>query len=475
MSRSCSAPRPFIRSPSLSRCGGSERKRRNYPARMCSMACARLACQAPRLAKGSPTRLASEASDAPGPATMSGMASITNLALTTEAPCATAIYFDGACSTRNKVIVAAGATGLRIMAAQGQHRLLDEWAYEELRRMAAPEGVLRLARRGETLLARLRNPGTNLASIIEERADTLDRGGAAERRLRRKVVGLSFAAAASLIVTAVFGLPALASRIIPFVPLGVEYKLGAAIDKNIRPALDTRHLGTGLACGTTAGEAAGRAALDKLVGRLEAAAALPFPLHVEVVRRAEPNAIALPGGHIYVDDGLIDKARTPDELAGVLAHEMGHVAHRDGTRTVLQTAGLSFLFGMMLGDFVGGGAVIIAARTVLKSSYSRRVESAADAYSVKLMQKVGGDAHALGAILARIVSDKDEGMNILRDHPETKDRISAINAVAITSPTAPLLDAAQWRALKDICGPPAAGSGSAANGSKVNHDGATPN
>ena len=97
--------------------------------------------------------------------------------------------------------------------------------------------------------------------------------------------------------------------------------------------------------------------------------------------------MALPGGHIYVDDGLIAKAQTPDELAGVLAHEIGHVAHRDGTRTVLQTAGLSFLFGMMLGDFVGGGAVVIAARTVLKSSYSRRVEAAADAYSVDLMQK----------------------------------------------------------------------------------------
>jgi Zn-dependent protease with chaperone function len=385
---------------------------------------------------------------------MSGMASITNLALTPEAPCAPAVYFDGASSTRNKVIVAAGAMGLRIMAAPGQHRVLDEWAYEELRRMAAPEGVLRLARSGETLLARLEIRDANLTSIIEERAGTLDRGGAAERRLRRKVIGLSFAAAASLIVTAVFGLPALASRIIPFVPLGVEYKLGAAIDKNIRPALDTRHLGTGFACGATAGEAAGRAALDKLVGKLEAAAALPFPLHVEVVRRAEPNAIALPGGHIYVDDGLIAKAQMPDELAGVLAHEMGHVAHRDGTRTVLQTAGLSFLFGMMLGDFVGGGAVVIAARTVLKSSYSRRAETAADAYSVQLMQKAGGDPHALGDILARIVEDKDQGMRLLLDHPETKDRIAAIDAVAVPGQTTPLLDAADWSALQQICAPP---------------------
>jgi predicted Zn-dependent protease len=161
--------------------------------------------------------------------------------------------------------------------------------------------------------------------------------------------------------------------------------------------------------------------------------------------------MALPGGHIYVYDGLIEKAQTPDELAGVLAHEIGHVARRDGTRIVLQTAGMSFLFGMMLGDFVGGGAVVIAARTVLRSSYSRRVESAADAYSVALMTKVGGDPHALAVILGRIVSE--HGLRILLDHPETKERIAAIDAVAVAGAPRPLLDAAEWSALKQICAP----------------------
>ncbi len=117
------------------------------------------------------------------------------------------------------------------MPQRGQDRVLDEWPYAELRRMSAPEGVLRLGRRGETLLARLEIRAPELAAAIEDRAEALDRGGAAERRLRRKIVALSFAAAASLVVTAVFGLPALASRIIPLVPLAAEHKLGDAIDK----------------------------------------------------------------------------------------------------------------------------------------------------------------------------------------------------------------------------------------------------
>jgi Zn-dependent protease with chaperone function len=364
-----------------------------------------------------------------------------------------AVYFDGTCSTRHDVTVEAGATGLRIIAAKPTGRVLDEWPYAELRRMSAPDGLLRLGRCGETLLARLEVRDPDLTGAIEDRAATLDRGGAGERRLRRKIAALSFAACVSLVITSVYGVPELSTRLVPFVPVSVERKLGEAVDKNVYASLDNQRLGSAFVCGRATGELEGRAALDKLVGRLADAAALPVALRVDVVRRPEPNAVALPGGRIYVDQGLIDQARTPDELAGVLAHEMGHVAARDGTRVVLQTAGLSFMFGMMLGDFVGGGAVVIAAKTVLKSSYSRRVESAADAYSVALMQEAGGDPRALGAILARIVVEKNHGLAILSDHPETKDRIAAINAVEVRGASAPLLGVAEWHALKQICAP----------------------
>jgi Zn-dependent protease with chaperone function len=366
-------------------------------------------------------------------------------------PCGPAIYFDGTCSARHEVKVEAAAFGLRISAKKPAGLVLDEWAYADLRRMAAPDSVLRVSRCGETLFARLEIRDPDLTCAIEDRAETLDRGGSGERRLRRKIVALSFAASVSLFVTAIYGVPELATRLVPFVPVSVERKLGDAVDRDVHATLDSQHLGAAFACGRGPSELLGRAALDKLVGKLEASAALPVRLRVDVVRRAEPNAVALPGGRVYINQGLVEEAQTPDELAGVLAHEMGHVAARDGTRVVLQTAGLSFLFGMMLGDFVGGGAVVIAAKTVLKSSYSRRVESAADAYSVALMEKSGGDPHALGVILARIVVDKDHGMAILHDHPETKDRIAAINAAAASAAAAPFLDSAEWSALKQIC------------------------
>jgi Zn-dependent protease with chaperone function len=412
------------------------------------------------LAKVSPTRSALEASDRDVDAGIMTITLDTSPPVAPETapalPCGPAIYFDGTCSTRHDVTVEAAAAGLRIIAAKPAGRVLDEWAYAELRRMSAPDNVLRLGRCGETLLARLEIRDPALACAIEDRAETLDRGGAGERRLRRKIAALSFAACVSLVLTAIYGVPALTTRLVPFVPVSVERKLGEAVDKNVYAALDNRHLGPVFVCGRSPGELPGRAALDKMVGKLAAAAALPVALRVDVVRRPEANAAALPGGRIYVDQGMINQAQTPDELAGVLAHEMGHVAARDGTRVVLQTAGLSFLFGMMLGDFVGGGAVVIAAKTVLKSSYSRRVESAADAYSVALMQKAGGDPHALGTILGRVAIEgrqRRHGLAILSDHPEIKDRIAAINAVEVSAPGAPFLDIAEWSALKQICAP----------------------
>ncbi len=187
------------------------------------------------------------------------------------------------------------------------------------------------------------------------------------------------------------------------------------------------------------------------MGQIEAAAGLPIPLNAFVVRRSEPNAITLPAGYIYVFQGLLDKAETPDELAGVIAHEVGHVAHRDGTRTVLQAAGLSLLFGMLLGDFVGGGAVVFAAKTILQTSYTRDVEAAADAYGVALIAKIDGDARALGKILLRIAGTTHPGPKILLDHPDTRDRVAAIEAMTASAPTRPLLERGEWAALKAIC------------------------
>jgi len=107
---------------------------------------------------------------------------------------------------------------------------------------------------------------------------------------------------------------------------------------------------------------------------------------------------------------------------------------------------------ILLGDFVGGGAVVIAAKSILQSSYTREAETAADAYGAGLMNKAGGDARALAVILDKIGGATEPGMKILLDHPETKARVAAINRLATTQAPSAFLDPAEWSALKQICG-----------------------
>ena len=154
---------------------------------------------------------------------------------------------------------------------------------------------------------------------------------------------------------------------------------------------------------------------------------------------------------VYVFRGLIAKAEKADEVAGVIAHEIGHVAYRDGTKAVLEGDGLSFQFGMLLGDFVSGGAVVFAAKTVLQSTYTREAERAADAYGSDLMNKVGGDARALASILDKIGGVTEPGMKILLKHPETKARVAAIDKSSVPASPVPFLEAGEWVALKQIC------------------------
>ena len=362
-----------------------------------------------------------------------------------------AIFFDGVTSARRVVLIEL-APDVLVVRDEEHRDVIARWRYDRLDHIPAPFGLLRLGEIGAVVPARLEVRDAALATAIDEASVPVDRSGARERRGRMKVVSWSVVAVVVLVLAAVFGVPALADKIAPLVPLRAERWLGEAVDGQVRKMLDTGSANRPFECGTGAGEAPGRAALGKLVGKLETAAALSIPLDAKVIRRSEANAVALPGGHIYVFEGLIAKSESADEIAGIIAHEIGHVAHRDGTRALLQSAGLSFLFGMLLGDFVGGGAVVIGARAVLRSSYTREVESAADRYAVDLMNRAGGDQRALGAVLNRIAGAIHPGMEILRDHPDTQARVKLINDLAASSGSPqPLLEPSEWAALKRIC------------------------
>lgn len=362
-------------------------------------------------------------------------------------PCP-AVYFDGVTSALHEVTVTLSAQAVEIHGRDGE--LIAQWPYERLKHLNAPEPIFRIGLRKNDTLARLEIEDQDMAHAIDLACPDIDRTGSSARAERRKAIGASFAAAAALLAVAFLGVPAIADRLAPAIPRGIETRLGNAADAQTRAVFNTGPQDRPFECGVATVEVAGKAAFDKLMAKLEQGGDLKMPIRAVVVRRPEANAINLPGGYIYVFQGLIENAQEVDEVAGVIAHELGHAAHRDGVRTLLQAGGLSLIFGSILGDFVGGGAVVFASESLLKSAYSRRKEAAADEYAVKTMQALGANPRALGTFLSRIAG-KSRG-SIFLNHPGTPERVAHINAIAPPqSGGARLLDEAEWSALKRIC------------------------
>jgi hypothetical protein len=358
------------------------------------------------------------------------------------------VFFDGFSNVRRAVAVALGTNTVEISAPGG--KVLAAWPFSEIAPLTAPEGVLRLGRAKSKDTARLEIHDASFATELLGRAKRPDRSGLTDCRTRAKVTCWGIAAVLSLMASAIWGVPFVAERIAPHVPVTAERRLGDAVDVQIRRLLDARSSSKPFLCGGP-GHQAGRAAFDKLTGALENAANLPMPVHFEIVRSPIVNAIALPGGRIYLFEGLLNQARSPDEIAGVLAHEVGHVVHRDGIKDALEAGSMSLLLGMLLGDFTGGGAVAAAAQTVLHASNSRHKEAAADEFGAMLVSKIGGAPEALARILERLAGSGTQTPHFLLDHPAAKERSAAIGAVAPPTAGKPLLTTQEWAALKRIC------------------------
>jgi predicted Zn-dependent protease len=162
------------------------------------------------------------------------------------------------------------------------------------------------------------------------------------------------------------------------------------------------------------------------------------------------NAFALPGGSILVMRGLIEFAQSPDELAGVLAHEMGHVAARHSLQKLMEQLGIGFFFGILLGD-IGTGTIAVAGETLLLLSYSRGFESEADDLGLARLAAVGLDPRGLADLFVRLEEKSGEApdwMRLLSTHPLDAARVAKFAAAPAGDSS---LSPEAWQALRDIC------------------------
>jgi len=352
------------------------------------------------------------------------------------------LFFDGL-SSRRRVVRLSFADRLEIVGVEAPDGApLASWPYDAVRRVDGPANALRVSCTTAPPLARLELRDPSARADILRLCPALDGPGGVGRVSVWRIAVASLAAGVAIIAMAWFGMPLLANQLAEMMPYSWEKPLGEAVDGQVRTLFG------GHACESPPGITA----LKKLVGQLQGVADLPIAPDPVVLQSGVPNAFALPGGRIYVLSKLLIVSQTPDELAGVLAHEFGHVAHRDGLRRVIRDGGTSFLIGLMFGDVTGAGAVLMAGRTVLSAEYSRADEERAHAFAVSVMHRLGRPAAPLGSLLHRIIgSAEDMVPSVLHDHPLTADRKARLEAEDIP-PTGPaLLDASEWQSLKHIC------------------------
>jgi Zn-dependent protease with chaperone function len=356
-------------------------------------------------------------------------------------------YLDGQTVTRRAVKIRILRLGLQINGEVGESIW---WPLEEIRQTQgfyAGEQV-RLERGGEfaeVLLVAGTSFLTNLHHMIPKAADQFY--NPANRKNRIRIIAL--AAGGYLAVVALlylWGIPMLAAIVASRVPVSWEEHLGQEIVKHLAPEdrrcddpVHTRAIGEILRTLTSPQPTS------------------PYTYRIYIVNNPMINAFAAPGGYIMLMRGLLEQTESPEELAGVLAHELQHVRRRHATRILIQQASMGLLLSAMTGNTSGATSYgLETARAFGILHYSRRIEEEADKDGMRMILDAGIDPNGMIKffdILKKKSTEIPSVLKYLSTHPSTEERIQKLRTMATGGQRkpSPLLKNYDWSAVKNIC------------------------
>lgn len=174
---------------------------------------------------------------------------------------------------------------------------------------------------------------------------------------------------------------------------------------------------------------------------------------IHVVEKDEINAFAMPGGHIVVYSGLILEASNPDEVCGVLAHEIAHLRLNHVMKKLVNEFGLSILVSMTAGG-AGSEAMKEAAQSLSSSAFDRSLEQEADLQAVEYLSKAHINPEGLANFLYKITSPDNtlnKYLSWVSTHPDSKERAEYIvmHSKNFTLQAEPIITLDSWNKLKE--------------------------
>jgi Zn-dependent protease with chaperone function len=342
-----------------------------------------------------------------------------------------------------------------VIADAASREEIDRWPLEACHALPARMMELRIGNRERTPGARLAVGGIEglrrAGALLPGLARQQRRDGWREARILAVATGVLLA----VIIAYLYGIPRLADRLVAYVPPEWETRIGAIAAGQIESMLTE---GQGFVhCDTDPDSLANRA-IARFTAEAFEGLGSPFAPHVSVVRSDIANAFALPGGQTYYLSSLIQASRTPDEFAGVLAHELGHIHHRHGMETLIATSSTGLLVGFVLGDLTGLSVAGAVGASLIDTRFSRVAEAQADDFAGQTALRLGFAPAGLVDLLERIAGDDEfsRALALFSNHPLTDERRRALEALdSGGAATRPAFSAEEWRAIKDMC-PPAA-------------------
>jgi Zn-dependent protease with chaperone function len=371
-------------------------------------------------------------------------------------------YADGETATVHDVRLRLGGDGIHIYDAAGE--AMAVWHYDDLRIVEKPVAGRPVRVKNLTRdLARLEIADHAVLGELHGLSPDIHSIGARDPVARRRVA-FWIAAMFVLFGGGWFVLANSAPVIAAMMPIAMEERMGRTAIEQVTLIFGGWKGSDELTCRDDAGQRA----LEAMTARLKAVDESEYEFKVRVLDIPIPNAFAAPGGYIVIFDGLLDLAESPDEVAGVLAHEMTHVTRRHATANMVRSIGLqAFIIPLLTGGTMTSEVMTGIGQMAVQASYTRDAEADADRGAVELMNRAGLKAASFTELLLRIEqkygirSDEDgehpEGdgglfsiPDMLSTHPSTPDRARLVREAAAPGGEAGLSEE-QWSALKSIC------------------------